>query len=153
MRMRPLTQPLVSDCSAFLFSTELGQRYYPLRKLLDDAVEKACQRDAVFLAYEGQRLVGVLWYVEEGSFYTYPYLHMIVVDKSCRGKGYGRQMLAYMEERLLEKRVTSKNLSGGHREQPGRPEAVRRRGLPEGGTAGEPVSEGRPRAADGEIPQ
>lgn len=58
MRMRPLTQPLVSDCSAFLFSTELGQRYYPLRKLLDDAVEKACQRDAVFLAYEGQRLVG-----------------------------------------------------------------------------------------------
>ena len=40
MRMRPLTQPLVSDCSAFLFSTELGQRYYPLRKLLDDAVEK-----------------------------------------------------------------------------------------------------------------
>ena len=26
MRMRPLTQPLVSDCSAFLFSTELGDR-------------------------------------------------------------------------------------------------------------------------------
>ena len=68
MRMRPLTQPLVSDCSAFLFSTELGQRYYPLRKLLDDAVEKACQRDAVYLAYEGQRLVGVLWYVEEAAY-------------------------------------------------------------------------------------
>lgn len=46
MRMRPLSENLVSDCSAFLFSTELGQRYYPLRKLLDDAVEKACQRDA-----------------------------------------------------------------------------------------------------------
>ena len=108
MRMRPLTEPLVADCSAFLFATELGQRYYPLRRLLDEAVAKACQRDAIFLAYEGQRLVGVLWYVEEGSFYTYPYLHMIVVDESCRGKGYGRRMLAYMEERLLEKRMTSK---------------------------------------------
>ena len=44
MRMRPLTEPLVADCSAFLFATELGQRYYPLRRLLDEAVAKACQR-------------------------------------------------------------------------------------------------------------
>ncbi|WP_320611844.1 GNAT family N-acetyltransferase [Evtepia sp.] len=108
MQMRPLTETMVADCSDFLFATELGRRYYPLRRLLDDAVEKACQRDDIFLAYEGQRLVGVLWYVEEGSFYIYPYLHMIVVDESCRGKGYGRRMLAYMEECLLEKRMTSK---------------------------------------------
>ena len=108
MRMRPLSETLVADCSAFLFATELGQRYYPLRKLLDDAVAKACQRDAVYLAYEGQRLVGVLWYVEEGSFYTYPYLHMIVVDESSRGKASARQTLAYNEHRQKENRGTSK---------------------------------------------
>ena len=40
MRMRPLSETLVADCSAFLFATELGQRYYPLRKLLDDAEQQ-----------------------------------------------------------------------------------------------------------------
>lgn len=87
MRMRPLSETLVADCSAFLFGHRAGAALLPpCCKLLDDAVAKACQRDAVYLAYEGQRLVGVLWYVEEGSFYTYPYLHMIVVDESCEAR-------------------------------------------------------------------
>ena len=106
--VRPLSEDLLSTCSTFLFSTELGKNYYPMQKFLDMAIQKAFQNDSIFMAYEGDRLVGVLWYVEEGSFYTYPYLHMVVVDETCRGNGYGKQLLAYMEEKLLEKKVTSK---------------------------------------------
>lgn len=108
LSVKPLSEDLLKACSTFLFSTELGKNYYPVQKFMDSAIEKAYQTDSIYMAYENEHLAGVLWYVEKGAFYSYPYLHMIAVDESCRGKGYGKQLLAYMEEKLLEKKPTSK---------------------------------------------
>ncbi len=108
--MRALSEEQIPMCSEFLFSTELGKTYYPVESFLEQAVSRAYHKkqDRIFLAFRKEKLVGVIWYVTEGAFYNYPYLHMIAVEESSRGQGYGTQMLAFMEDKILEQKLTNK---------------------------------------------
>ena len=104
----PLSEDKISESSKFLFETEIGKKYYLYEKNIKKALINAYDKDYIFLAYENNIIIGVLWFLENGAFNLYPYLHILVVDQKHRGNGYGKKLLSYMEKKLLEKKITNK---------------------------------------------
>ena len=82
-----------------------------LERTFRDAVDRAEPFLRGLLLLEGEKPVG---YCYVTGYYAAEVggrclmIEELYFTPDCRGKGYGRRMLAYMEERLLEKRMTSK---------------------------------------------
>ena len=42
--------------------------------------------------------IGFLWFVKNGAFYSFPYLHIIAVKEECRNHGIGKKLLNFFED-------------------------------------------------------
>lgn len=103
MKFLKATEQETRLCSEVIFDSDLGKKYYPSLRTLEAKVEKGIQEDEVYLAYQNDECVGLIWYQENGIFHEFPFLHMIVVKSSVRGKGIGTLLMNFFEERALYK--------------------------------------------------
>lgn len=58
----------------------------------------------MFMAVLGAKIVGVIGMIPNHNIHDgfVTYIEHVVVDKNCRGKGYGQQLLKFAERRALE---------------------------------------------------
>ena len=100
----------VARLAAFLFATELGTTYFPTLATCASALENGIAHDEVFALYapDGEA-AALLWFQQEGAFYRYPYLHIIVVGNAWQGQGLGRKLLDFYEERICCDRLRTKS--------------------------------------------
>lgn len=99
----------LEPCVDIVFSSVLGQTYYPLRDLMREAVERGMQSDEIYLAKDKNMrgadrnldICGLIWYQRDGMFHSFPYLHMIVVKDECRGQGIGTGLMDFFEQDIL----------------------------------------------------
>ena len=73
------------------------------RHIHPDRVGRCIQNRLVYVLCDEERIVGVLRY--SLFWQTIPFLDLLYIDEAYRGKGYGRQMMAYWEAEMRSQYV------------------------------------------------
>lgn len=92
----------LDDCAEILRDSELGMKYYVNKnqeyvgkKLITESFEK---KEMYVALDENENCIGFSWIAPNGMFHRFPYLHLIAVKSDKRGKGIGKQLVAFFEE-------------------------------------------------------
>ena len=89
----------IGDCISALAHSEIGAAYFSDAGKTRLQLTAAVQKGQVFVAVGArEESVGFIWYMPEGVFGSYPYLHLLAVRQEYRGCGIGKQLLRYFEE-------------------------------------------------------
>jgi len=92
----------LEQCYEILINSEIGQVYFKdknLRKILSSGIEKG--NIDVALISSGE-CVGFAWCEPLGAFQRHPYLHVIAVKDTLRGKGIGKKLMKHYEEEMCK---------------------------------------------------
>ena len=90
------------DCQTALLKSRLGEEYFTDEDVALSVLSEGIAAGEIFVATDDtNQCVGFIWYIQEGAFHGFPYLHIIAVKEALRGKGIGQQLLAYFEKRVF----------------------------------------------------
>jgi ribosomal protein S18 acetylase RimI-like enzyme len=88
----------VEACEEALLDSELGRKYFSQEGSARKAVEEGISKEELYVAVdENKNCVGFLWFMFNGIFHSFPYLHIIAVKSECRGYGIGKEMMQFFE--------------------------------------------------------
>lgn len=92
------------DCVQALHKSELGRVYFPEEDKARRAIEEGFSKGEFYLAIvnETKECLGFLWYIPNGAFHSFPYLHIIAVKEQYRGLGIGKQLLSFFETTISQ---------------------------------------------------
>lgn len=94
------------DCKIALQKSELGRVYFSEEDKAIRALNEGISKGEIFIAINKEcECLGFVWFILNGSFHSFPYLHIIAVKEEFRNFGIGKKLLQYFEE------TTSKNSS------------------------------------------
>ncbi len=85
------------DCVQALHKSELGRVYFPDEEKARRAVLEGYSKGEFYLAINKEECLGFLWYLPNGAFHSFPYLHIIAVKEQYRGCGIGKKLLGFFE--------------------------------------------------------
>jgi ribosomal protein S18 acetylase RimI-like enzyme len=90
------------DCQAALQNSRLGEVYFPTQEKARAAISEGITKGELFVALdETGACLGFIWYILNGAFHSFPYLHIVAVKEACRGLGIGQALMAYFEESVF----------------------------------------------------
>ncbi|MCB2347408.1 GNAT family N-acetyltransferase [Clostridium estertheticum] len=94
------------DCKVTLMKSELGTVYFEEEDKAIKTLSEGISKGEIFVAIDkGGICLGFVWFIINGAFHSFPYLHIIAVKEEFRNLGIGKKLLKHFEE------VTSKNYS------------------------------------------
>ena len=94
----------LEDCIDALVNSELGVQYFSEREKAKDALIEGFEKEEIFVAVDNDnRCIGFIWYILQGAFHAFPYLHIIAVKEEYRGIGIGKKIIENIEDILSEK--------------------------------------------------
>ncbi|MGF7060655.1 GNAT family N-acetyltransferase [Brassicibacter mesophilus] len=86
------------DCKTALQNSDLGRIYFPQENKTIQAINEGITKQEIFVALINEGLcLGFLWYIQNGAFHSFPYLHIIAVKEEFRNLGIGKDLLSYFE--------------------------------------------------------
>ena len=92
----------LEDCKVALLNSKLGQEYFSSEEKARSALTEGITKEEVFVAIdEDGKCLGFIWFILNGAFHSFPYLHIIAVKKEFRGKGIGKKLLNFFEEAVF----------------------------------------------------
>ena len=91
------------DCEETLCCSELGRRYFSREGNAREAIAEGLARGNLYVALDEDNCAGFFYYLPQGAFHSFPYLHLIVVKEVYRSKGIGSKMMAFFEMKAFEK--------------------------------------------------
>jgi ribosomal protein S18 acetylase RimI-like enzyme len=92
----------LDDCEAALVDSELGKRYFSEAGSARRALEEGFAREEIYIACdESRECVGFIWFIMNGAFHSFPYLHIVAVKAEHRGRGIGKKLLDFFEARCF----------------------------------------------------
>ncbi len=94
----------LEDCVQALLNSELGRVYFPEEEKARRAIEEGFSKGEFYLAVNQQtkECLGFLWYIPNGAFHSFPYLHIIAVKEQYRGYGIGKKLLSFFEATISQ---------------------------------------------------
>lgn len=95
----------VEDCARALADSELGRRYFAEAGAARRAVDEGLAAGTLYVAVDGPTLCGFLYYIPDGAFHSFPYLHLLVVAPAARGRGVGTTMLRFLESKVARQKI------------------------------------------------
>ena len=87
----------IKDCEEALLKSSLGEQYFSSEKSALKTIEEALDKGNLYVAITDNICVGFIFYITNGAFHSYPYLHLIAVKEEYRGKGIGKQLVEFFE--------------------------------------------------------
>lgn len=78
--------------------SSLGNYYFKSEGSARKAIEEGLEQGNLFVAIEQDVCTGFMFYITNGVFHSFPYLHLIAVKEEYRGKGIGKQLVEYFEK-------------------------------------------------------
>ena len=98
------TMKHLKECTEALAHSEIGAAYFPTAQEAEAFLQQGLAKEEIFVAIdEHGNCVGYIWFTPEGAFYRFPYLLNIAVKKDLRGRGIGKKLLAFFEEKGFAK--------------------------------------------------
>lgn len=94
----------LSDCEEVLVKSELGKHYFERTGSARKAIEEGLELGTLYVAIVENICVGFLYYIPDGAFHGYPYLHLIAIKEEYRGKGIGKQLMHFFEQTTRDKK-------------------------------------------------
>ncbi len=92
----------LEDCKLALLRSRLGQEYFSSEEKAISALTEGITKEEMFVAIDERReCLGFIWFIAEGAFHSFPYLHIIAVKEECRGLGIGKKLLSFFEEAVF----------------------------------------------------
>lgn len=91
------THENLKDCEEILLNSDLGKYYFTVDGSARKAIEEGLESGTLYVVLLQGACVGFMYYMPNGAFHSFPYLHLIVVKEECRGNGIGEKFLAYFE--------------------------------------------------------
>ena len=92
----------LEDCKAALVKSKLGQEYFASEEKAPTTLTEGITKEEIFVAIdEWGECQGFIWYIIEGAFHSFPYLHIIAVKEAFRGKGIGKKLLRFFAEAVF----------------------------------------------------
>ncbi len=93
----------LKECCEILIDSEIGRIYFA-EKNITRIINNALESEEIYVAInEYGKCLGFIWYAIEGAFQKFPYLHVIILEKSLRGMGIGKELINYFEKIICEK--------------------------------------------------
>ena len=92
----------LDDCKEALLNSKLGQVYFVTGEKVCSALTEGIKKQEMFVAVnERGECLGFIWFILDGAFHAFPYLHIIAVKEDFRGLGIGKQLLSFFEETVF----------------------------------------------------
>lgn len=88
----------LKDCEEALLKSSLGNHYFQSEGSAYKAIEEGLEQGNLFVAMVQDVCTGFMFYITNGAFHSFPYLHLIAVKEEYRGKGIGKQLVKYFEK-------------------------------------------------------
>jgi ribosomal protein S18 acetylase RimI-like enzyme len=86
-------------CEEALVNSELGIRYFSENGSARRALEKGFAKKEIYVALDADNnCLGFLWFILNGIFHAFPYLHIIAIKQESRKQGIGKQLLKFFED-------------------------------------------------------
>jgi ribosomal protein S18 acetylase RimI-like enzyme len=92
----------LEDCKEALLASELGGQYFSNAENAKRVIIEGFERNNIYVALAGGECVGFMYYIPNGAFHSFPYLHIIAIKEAHRSKSIGKQMLDFLEKTLFE---------------------------------------------------
>lgn len=94
----PATPAHLEACVAALCASRLGEAYFPAPEKARAALTECIIKEELFVALDATgACLGFIAFTLNGAFHSFPYLHIVAVAATARGRGVGTQLLAYFE--------------------------------------------------------
>jgi ribosomal protein S18 acetylase RimI-like enzyme len=93
----------IEDCALALENSELGRVYFSQPNKAIQAISEGVSRQEIFVAVDNNGLcLGFMWFIRNGAFHSFPYLHIIAVKEEYRNLGIGKELLNYFEKVIAQ---------------------------------------------------
>ncbi|MDF2543425.1 MAG: acetyltransferase [Herbinix sp.] len=93
----------MEECKSALQNSELGRVYFSQENKAMEAIKEGIRKDEMLVALNDEdEFMGFLWYILNGAFHSFPYLHIIAVNEKYRSKGIGSYLLEYFEKEVIK---------------------------------------------------
>ena len=97
----------IDSCVEILQKSDLGKAYFSdYRKAADMLTYAVGQKNVYVALNENRKCIGFIYYMTNGVFGSYPYLHIIAVKEEYRSCGIGKQLIKYFEDNASDSSST-----------------------------------------------
>jgi ribosomal protein S18 acetylase RimI-like enzyme len=93
----------LDDCKIALMNSELGRTYFADEKKALNTITEGITKEEIFVALNDEDIcIGFIWVILNGTFHSFPYLHIIAVKDEYRNLGIGKKLMEYFEKVVSE---------------------------------------------------
>lgn len=97
LRLEKANSSQLIDCVETLSNSLLGKYYFEKSGSCESAIKEGLVTDTLFVAVTSQHVAGFFFYLPNGAFHSFPYLHLLAVKEEYRGQGVGKFLLQSWE--------------------------------------------------------
>lgn len=89
----------LNDCVLALQNSELGRVYFSQENKASLAISNGISNQEILVAIDNKGLcLGFIWFIRNGAFHGFPYVHIIAIKEEYRNLGIGNELLNYFEK-------------------------------------------------------
>ena len=89
----------IDSCRDILQNSDIGKVYFSDREKATKMLTYAVGQKNVYVALDkNENCLGFIYYMPNGVFGSYPYLHIIAVKEEYRSNGIGKQLIKFFED-------------------------------------------------------
>lgn len=89
----------VNDCKMALRNSDLGRVYFSDEEKATQAIVEGITKGEISVAINNEGIcLGFIWFILNGAFHSFPYLHIIAIKEEFRNFGIGKKLLDYFEQ-------------------------------------------------------
>lgn len=89
----------INDCEDALVNSELGRRYFSQKESARKALREGFAKGEIYIALDASEgCKGFIWFILDGIFHSFPYLHIVAVKQESRNHGIGKKLLQFFED-------------------------------------------------------
>ena len=98
------TVEYLDGCIKAMENSTLCTSYFQSEESRKNAVMEGINRGTLYVVLCSGECAGFAYFIPEGAFHAYPYLHLIAIKEEYRGKGVGKKLMEFIEDMLFKTR-------------------------------------------------